>query len=236
MSRLSTSALFFAYIEEEFTWRHKEMIDISLTIKKTPDKGIKRSLLRAALPLLYAHWEGFIKKSSEAVISFVAEQRLRHDQLAACFWVLGVKKELNILMTSGNAHEAARALERILASGALRTRFNAKGHVLTESNLSSKVLEKIAGTIGVDYSVFESSAPLIDTSLVDRRNHIAHGQLDYIEEDRFTSLMVEIFGLMRTYRNAIENMVARGDYKNQNHQTPQFTIPQATQGMPSSIP
>jgi len=213
MSRLSTVSLFSDYIDGEFAWRHKEMIDMTMIIKQTGDKGIKKSLLRAAVPLLYAHWEGFIKKASEAVINFVSEQRLRHDELAMCFWVLGVKRELYTLAESGNATETAKALENILASGARRTRFNAKGNVSTDSNLSSRVLERIASTIGVDYAIFAPSAPLIDTALVDRRNHIAHGQLEYVDEERFSSLMNEIFGLMRTYKNIIENMIVRGEYK-----------------------
>jgi hypothetical protein len=213
MSRLSTVSLFTDYVDNEFAWRHKEMIDMSIVIKQTSDPGIKRALLRAALPLLYAHWEGFIKKASEALINFVAEQRLRHDELATCFWVLGVRGDLHVLSESGNAKDAAAALEKILLSGARRARFTAKGNVSTDSNLSSRVLERIASTIGVDYSVFEPSAPLIDASLLDRRNHIAHGQLEYVTEDRFAALTTDIFGLMRTYKDTIENMVIQGKYK-----------------------
>jgi HEPN superfamily RiboL-PSP-like protein len=213
MSRLSTVSLFVDYIDDEFAWRHKELIDVSLVIKQTSDSGIRRTLLRAAVPLLYAHWEGFIKKASEAVINFVAEQRLRHDELATCFWVLGVKGQLHTLAESGNAKDAAKALESILESGARRARFTAKGNVSTDSNLSSRVLERISGTIGIDYSLFEPSAPLIDGALLDRRNHIAHGQLEYVDEERFYSLMTDVFGLMRMYKDAVENMVIQGKYK-----------------------
>lgn len=213
MSRLSTDSLVLAYIEDEFAWRHKEMIDMSQVIKQTNDQGIKRALLRAAIPLLYAHWEGFVKKASEAIINFVSEQRLRHEQLASCFWVLGVKHELHVLSQSGNMKEASDALEKILASGARRTRFTAKGNVSTDSNLSSRVLERIANAIGVDYSMFESSAPLIDASLLERRNHIAHGQLEHVDETRFEPLMRDVFDLMRKYKGAMEDIIVLGKYK-----------------------
>lgn len=213
MSRLSTVTLVRTYIDDDFAWRDKEMINLELIIRQTSDQGIKRALLRAAVPMLYAHWEGFIKKASEAVIDFVSEQRLRHDELATCFWVLGVKHELNVLAQSGNARESSAALESILASGALRTRFTAKGNVSTDSNLSSRVLERIASTIGVDYSMFETSAPLIDASLLDNRNKIAHGQFSDMDEKRFVDLRKDIFDLMRKYKWAIEDIISLKKYK-----------------------
>lgn len=54
-------------------------------------------LYRAGIPILYAHWEGFVKKSSEAYLNFVTNQGLSYNELKSCFIIFGLKKEIEQL-------------------------------------------------------------------------------------------------------------------------------------------
>jgi hypothetical protein len=99
MIKVRTEAQMLELLDKDFAWRLKEIADIRSSIPNAA--GTKeKALLRAGVALLYAHWEGFIKTSSEYYLSFVSNQRLRYEQLKSCFIVFGLKKELNFIIDS----------------------------------------------------------------------------------------------------------------------------------------
>ena len=50
--------------------------------------------LRIGVCALYAHWEGFVKRTTEAYITFVAGRRLRYSDLSANFVALGLRTQI----------------------------------------------------------------------------------------------------------------------------------------------
>ena len=200
------------YIDDDFAWRRKEVISLQQAIA-TASSPWKSTLLRAAVPLLYAHWEGFVKSSTEGLLHFVTGQRHAHGELETCYWVFGVRHELRLLNKAKMGPIGAEALEKVLASSSARTRFSAKTAVDTESNLSSKVFERIASSVGIDATPFATRWALIDKSLLDTRNHIAHGKSNVVDEPAFSSLAREVLQLMDEYRTELQNIVVLGKYK-----------------------
>jgi hypothetical protein len=79
MSKLRTISDIQNYLENEFGWRIQEISNLKNIISNTDSIEI-RSLLRAGIPILYAHWEGFVKKSSEAYLNFVTNQGLSYNK------------------------------------------------------------------------------------------------------------------------------------------------------------
>ncbi len=86
------------------------------------------------------------------------------------------------------------------------------GSINTEANLSSRVFERIATSIGVDSGAYETKYVLIDSSLLERRNNIAHGERLDVEQDDFDKLSNEVVIIIRSYKNDIQNMVQTGYY------------------------
>ena len=84
----------------------------------------------------------------------------------------------------------------------------------TESNLSSNVFANIATSVGVNIKKYAAHSNLIDESLLNRRNKIAHG--DYLDLDigAFEGLVEEVLLLLRQYKNDIENLASTAAYKN----------------------
>jgi len=209
---LRTVSHFTDYMDDEFAWRLKEIADIKTAIRDA-DAGSKRSLLRAGVPILYAHWEGFIKASSEALLHFINSQHLKFRELQPCLIVFGAKKYINDLITSGNTQDRVNAVEFFLKKLDQPASLAVAGSIWSESNLSSIVFERIASSIGIDASRYATKFVLIDSSLLNRRNNIAHGVFLDLQEADFDNLSNEVIGLLRGYKNDLENLVTTGKYK-----------------------
>ena len=89
-------------------WRRKELSALLTAIRSAIGQQQKLQL-RAAIALLYAHWEGSIKSSAEAYISYVAGKKLSCEKLASNFMALAIGRLLN------DARDSKRASFRIAA-------------------------------------------------------------------------------------------------------------------------
>ena len=200
------------YLDTEISWRIKEIADLKFALR-TSDAIRQKTLTRSAVPLLYAHWEGFIKGSSIGYINFVNNQRLRYEQLASCFIVFGLKKELNQLSHSKKSHLNITAMDFILNELGNRAKLKIDSAIDTESNLSSIVFDNIALSIGIDPTPYETRYHFIDESLLRRRNQIAHGQYLDLEPTDCRTLADDVINLMRHYKTDLQNAATIATYK-----------------------
>lgn len=193
-------------IARELVWRRKELTDLRALVQEFRNEPLRlRVLIRSAVALLYAHWEGFVKASSSHYLEYVASTRLPYRKLAANFVGLTLRSkfiELSVSekISSGNvlADFFCTALDR-------QASVPYKNVVDTRSNLSSTVLQDIIAALGLDVSKFATRFRFIDTNLVNPRNHIAHGEVMDLSVDEYMALHDEVITLIETYRNEIEN-------------------------------
>jgi hypothetical protein len=59
-------------LDEDLGWRKVEISDLLFLAKETQ----KEVVLKSVILLLYAHWEGYIKKSSKLYIKYISEKKL----------------------------------------------------------------------------------------------------------------------------------------------------------------
>jgi hypothetical protein len=199
------------YLDREFSWRLKELANLKLAVRRT-DALQEKTLVRAAVPLLYAHWEGFIKNATVAYVNFVHCQGLRYDQLASCFVTFGVKRHLRELSTSRQAASNIAAVEFLITRLGQRADLTLSKVVDTESNLSSTVFENIAVSVGLPTAAYRPRYNLIDESLLKRRNKIAHGEYLDLNATDCRQLIDEVITLLRAYKNDIEITAGDGAY------------------------
>lgn len=210
--KLQTLVQLQDYLDQEFSWRLKEIADLKFAVRNS--QTMRRStIIRAGVPLLYAHWEGFVKNSADAYINFVSCKGLRFDELADNFVVLGAKKFIQ------NISSTRKMALNLDAVGFFRTQMSTRADIKigsaidTESNLSSTVFANIALSIGIDYSRYEARANFIDTSLLHRRNSIAHGEYLELDGDSYRGLADEVITLLRWVKSDIENSASTSQYK-----------------------
>jgi len=210
---IRTKENFIDKINEDHVWRLREIAELRAVITDPKlSKTRLRALSRSGVALLYAHWEGFVKKSGSYVLEYLAMQRLSNNQLKINYIALGVKARLDESNKSRKFSMFGSIADEIISYPTNRARVPFKKVVDTEGNLSSTVLQEIAWCVGINYDFFKTKEKLIDQHLVGRRNHVAHGEQTYIELDDYLALSDEVLGLMGTFKNLIENLVHSEEY------------------------
>ncbi|MFY2823922.1 MAE_28990/MAE_18760 family HEPN-like nuclease [Ruegeria sp. MALMAid1280] len=214
MGKVRTLEQLQEILDEEMGWRIKEIGAFRISSKSAGDKS--RHFVRAGIALLYAHWEGFIKNASERYLEFVASRGLTYGQLSSCFAVFGLKGKLNNLVESKKSRLNVEAFEFITQELGNKAKLQLADAINTESNLTSTVFANIARSVGIQIDKYETKFNLIDESLVNRRNKVAHGEFLDVNNKEFEDLVSEILLLMRWYKTDIQNAASLEAYKFQD--------------------
>jgi hypothetical protein len=211
VSKIRTSIDLQTQLDKEFSWRLKEIASLKLVVRTT-DSLSKETAVRAALPLLYGHWEGFVKASSELYLTYVNSQSLKYSELKTCFVVFGLRKKLNEVASTNSSEHSISILDFLREEMNEKATLKFESAIKTESNLSSSVFSNIANSIGIETGPYEPKYNLIDESLLKRRNYIAHGEFLDVDIEGFRDLADEILTLLRVYKTDIENAVTLKSY------------------------
>ncbi len=198
-------------LDADMSWRVKEIGAFRVASRQNGPE--RRYYIRAGVALIYAHWEGFIKSSSEAYLSFVESRGHTYRELKSCFSVFGLKAKLHMLSTSRKSVPNIDAFEFVLAQLDERAAMHMARAIDTESNLTSKLFSNIAASLDIDLDPYATKFNLIDESLVSRRNRVAHGEFMDIGGREFSDLVDQVLQLMRDYKTDLENAASMAAYK-----------------------
>jgi len=80
----------------EFSWRRKELTLLKNKIPNTKN-SFQTAMIRATLPLLYAHWEGFVKLSLSYYLEFISGKGLKNNELKTQFLALSLQNKIGDL-------------------------------------------------------------------------------------------------------------------------------------------
>lgn len=192
-------------IAEDLVWRRKELTELRALAQESDGELRSRVIIRSAVALLYAHWEGFVKKSSSYYLEFVASHRLPYKRLAPNFVGLTLLSKFNDLSASEKVSGGAVLADFFCTGLDRQSNVPYRNVIDTKSNLSSRVLIDIVSALGLDQSQFATRLNFIDSNLVSPRNHIAHGEEMFVSVPEYLELHDDVLALIETYRNEIEN-------------------------------
>lgn len=204
--KLRSADQLLTLLDNEMAWRLKEMHELRSAVKAAKGTNIDTHI-RAGVAMLYAHWEGFVKAAANAYVSYLAHRGDLNRDLQPCFVALGMK---NILATAHGSQKSSisiSAVSHLLAEMDKPVRLPKVDAISAQSNLSSTVFLNIVGWIGIDPAPYSTRFNLIDRSLLDTRNSIAHGDYLVIDPARFESLSDDVLDLLRWFKTDIENAV-----------------------------
>jgi hypothetical protein len=212
--KIKTAEQLYDFTTNELAWRKKELYSLHsmiFDVGLSPSK--KNALLRSAITLIYAHWEGFIKSCSIAYIEYVAMQRLKHNELSPNFLALAIRPILMNAFQSKKADDHIKVVLFFLNDLSLQSSLPFKDVIDTQSNLSTTILRNIISSLGFDYSVYETKEKLLDGKLLKTRNQIAHGEYIEITDNEVHDIQNECIALMEIFKNQIDNAVSLQSYK-----------------------
>lgn len=188
-------------LDEESSWRVKEIKSLSLSIKSARQSA-SDTIVRAAVVLFYSHWEGFIKRSSNAYIDYVSTQKLKIADLAIPLLAIFARHQHVQAFKSTRYKFLVNMFHEIL------TKSSEKAKLIYEvktSNLNYELFEDVATVLGIDLSSYATKANFIDASLLKSRNDIAHGGKLSVKPDVCQKYGDEVLGLIQMYKNDILN-------------------------------
>jgi len=212
-SKLRTQSDIEDAMSQEFAWRKMELSSFKSMVIDDGSLRKQDTRIRAAVLMLYAHWEGFIKKIGDIYLQFVSLQQLKHKELAAPILGIIIHSMVHEAGQSSKIKPSLELVEFFRSESETRSNMAWKSAIHTKSNLNSDVLREIVMQLGLDYSRFETKEKLIDDVLVHYRNNIAHGKELTMDRDGYLALHDEVFGMMQDFYNQIDNSVANMSYR-----------------------
>lgn len=195
-------------LQRELAWRKKELSDLKIMVQETSEKRNHDTALRSGLPLLYAHWEGFVKYSLSFYLEYVSKQKITYNKLNDCFLALTLKKDIDIFSNSGNTKSDIhiKTVKRINELKATESSIPYKKQIDTKSNLNSTLFKELMTMVGLDFREYEPSFKMIDSELLNMRNQIAHGshlQSISLDKDTYIQIHEKIIFILERLKNEI---------------------------------
>lgn len=210
MKQLKTANHLLEHLDQDMAWRIKELHQFKKAVEDASGKNIDAHI-RAGVTMLYAHWEGFVKGAANSYVNYLSYRTIRNDELKPCFVALSMRSKVaSSSVTKSDA--AVQAITYFLDEMNKPARFPRSEAISAESNLSSTVFLNIVGWIGIDSSAYSTRFPLIDSTLLESRNRIAHGEYISITAERYATLVTEILEMMRWFKTDIENAVVSNSF------------------------
>jgi MAE_28990/MAE_18760-like HEPN len=211
----------FCYqLGEDKTWRIKELSEIVRACNDAT--GVRRdALMRASVPVLYAHWEGYFVFCANLYLNFIADKRLKMGMLRDEFWALSIRKKYKYQQMNSDIRfynfvkNLRNDSERVFKKGIFE-RINGS------SNLRSEILNWCCIQVGISAEAFDDYLEFLDEKLVARRNFIAHGESMRIDLSVVSEYRDNVVDMMRITENEFENAAVTAKYlldKNSNNRT-----------------
>lgn len=199
------------FLDEELAWRKRELTTLKFMLAKLR-KHERVLLLRAAVCVLYAHWEGFVKAAATSYISFVATRGLRYCDMTPNFVALGLRQEILQAGRSKKPSVHTTLTAKLMLGLTERSDLDWESAVDTHSNLNAETLSEIFCLLGLDSRDYLLKRQLVDRRLIANRNLVAHGSRVEIEPDDYSVLHDEIIKLVQKFRTDVENAAATEDF------------------------
>jgi len=211
MNIRSTSEL-SQYLGDELKWRIHELRTIKLMSSRARQHE-QTILIRLAVCLLYAHWEGFIKHAGRAYLNFLSKQGLKYGDvvpsiisfcMSAKFREIGETKKYTLMSETvellvGDNRDSLFVPWDVLMSD--------------QSNLTAAAFREIAHVINIEYRPYATKEKLIDQRLLANRHAIAHGERILMDWTDYEELHNQMVGLIEQFRDDVENAAVLRKYR-----------------------
>ena len=200
-------------LDEEISWRKKEL-SILMNNYESAGSNKKDHTLRIAIFLIYAHWEGFIKKASEIYLEYVSFKKVKLDEVNSNLLALALESCFDNQISLTNIRHKKEIVDLFINNLNNYTFQYKVGQVNTQSNLNIDILEKICLSLGIDRALLDVDAIWIDDRLLQYRNMIAHGEKLIQERITFDlkDLKNKIQDSLEAYKNLISNAASTQSY------------------------
>lgn len=192
--------------------RREEISLIQRVVANEERTVLEQTASIMALPVLYAHWEGFVKEAIGEYIEFLEKQGLGPDQAHPTIFSFAMRKQLKALIANGTIARMTEFATWIISSATGPVRFEDKS-ISTGGNLSYNNLEKLCDSLKIDTMRLNDDKRKID-ALVNRRNNIAHtGRSQKLNRSNIADDAALVIRLIETFEAILKECVETEQYR-----------------------
>ena len=164
-----------AEISDANNWRDGEFANFKIN-----STGVDENLwYRMCIPMIYAHWEGYVVDSLKTLIGYLNGLNLDPNRVQTYLVVVGMGDTYKKL--SGKQSFEQRVEFTNVFSELYRENMKFARKINTKSNLKSSVLKELCDMFGFRFDKFNDFTSDIDR-LINIRNSIAHGENSFLPD------------------------------------------------------
>lgn len=213
MKKIRTPLELNEALDQESSWRKREISRIMLLQKAEKNSDIREFFDRWGIVILYAHYEGFVKNSALALFNYVSNQGLKYKSLSTNYIVACSKASIKEAAASQRLRIYGEVVDFLLFNQEHKARIPLAGVVDTADNLSYRVLSDVFYTIGEPIPpAFELRNKIIDDVLLKNRNAVAHGNRDRVSSSDFRKCHDMVIEIVEEFKEVLENCAANKRY------------------------
>lgn len=194
---------FSDFLDQDLSWRKKELL--FLKNRAGGCKAIAQSaLIRSGIALAYAHWEGFVKKSSDKYLSFVLSQKNTYEKLQDNFFGILICKELTKFQGAKKQYIFTEFSKNNIQKYKLIPDFKLGDFIDTQSNLTPTLFQEILLILGINEKLFSTKDKFIDEKILKNRHEIAHGKrCDNFSYKEMEEIITEVLNMLEEYKKIL---------------------------------
>ncbi|HQS58043.1 MAG: hypothetical protein B7Y56_03755 [Gallionellales bacterium 35-53-114] len=128
---------------------------------------------RMCIPIIYAHWEGFVASSLKIMIDHLNDMKLSTEKIPTRLVVVGLSDTYRTLSGKQSFEQRLEFTNKFRSL--IKETIKFRNKIDTKSNLKSNVLNELCQMFGFEFENFNGIIGDIDR-LVHVRNSIAHGE------------------------------------------------------------
>ncbi|EGT0692021.1 MAE_28990/MAE_18760 family HEPN-like nuclease [Clostridium perfringens] len=205
-------------LEEDLSWRKKELINIKTLIEDETNNIDKNILIRSGIALLCAHWEGYIRYVANMYIVYICNINIKTKELKENFLALLLRKDI---VSSGMTEKTSvhiRLIDKIkdIRENKFYIRYSEDNRIIkTNSNLSYELFNEILKSINIE-NKYELKKNYIDYNLLKRRHEIVHGEKTEFEIEDFISTFNIITNILEEFKDQVISAAENKVYLKEN--------------------
>lgn len=210
----------FDLIQGDINWRLSELKEYENIVTNLGSNDLENDkydaqvkiVLKSAIPIIYAQWEGFVINSMKTVFEYLNGLKLNDEYYCYTYLTTAYEQTLKSLGDSSKFEKKRKHLTTLLAKFGNTVSFTEK--IDTNSNLNFKSLTEICEKTNLTITSFEDYRADLD-KLLHIRNSIAHGENSHVftEFNSIEKYITLLENLMLTFMSEIQNLLENEKYR-----------------------
>jgi len=209
--KIRTPSQFTDQLGKNLAYRKRELTNLLNAVVSSKAQK-KEPVSKAAVCLLYGHWEGFVKFGGTCLANFVhftgtSTSRLSNGFIAAC-----VQQKLRQVRNTKKLSLARELVDLTRHPNTELEPLQWGSVIQTHDNLNLESLREILELVGCDTTYYETKKGIIDEQLVEYRNSIAHTGFSEFDSNDYPLLHTKMLEIIERFRDDLENAVSNETY------------------------